>query len=364
MKAWLFQDTRQKQKLGDKAPWSVGWFDPDGKKRSKRIGLKSAAEKYRRRIEGELAAGTYDNSSRKPWATFRQELETRSFPTMSAGNRRQTENAITAFERICKPKIVSAVKSQHLDEFKAKRIHEKSRRRKGEDISPATVNKELRHIKIVLRIAHDWGYLPRMPRSRALREPEKHPRFVTAEHFADIYQACDVATMPGNFTFAAADWWRALLTFVYMTGWRIGEPLALRREDVDFEKATALTRHTDNKGKRDDIVPLHPVILEHLDQIWSFEPAMFPWHLCSASLYNEFHRIQRAAGLSRPWYGFHDLRRAFATVNAESLSADELQVLMRHRSYSTTKRYINMAKRLNKTADKLHVPEFLKAAGQ
>jgi hypothetical protein len=41
MKAWLFQDTRQKQKLGAKCPWSVGWFDAEGKKKSKRIGSKS-----------------------------------------------------------------------------------------------------------------------------------------------------------------------------------------------------------------------------------------------------------------------------------------------------------------------------------
>ena len=30
MRAWLFQDHRQKQKLGDEAPWSVGWIDPEG----------------------------------------------------------------------------------------------------------------------------------------------------------------------------------------------------------------------------------------------------------------------------------------------------------------------------------------------
>ncbi len=37
MHAWLFQDTRQKQKLGDACPWSVGYYDPDGKKKSKRL---------------------------------------------------------------------------------------------------------------------------------------------------------------------------------------------------------------------------------------------------------------------------------------------------------------------------------------
>ena len=74
MKAWTFQDHRQKQKLGAKAPWSVGWVDPEGKRRSKRIGLKSSAEKYRRKVEGELAAGVYENKSRKSWIDFRAEF--------------------------------------------------------------------------------------------------------------------------------------------------------------------------------------------------------------------------------------------------------------------------------------------------
>jgi integrase len=41
-----------------------------------------------------------------------------------------------------------------------------------------------------------------------------------------------------------------------MTGWRIGDLLAVRRDDVDLEKATALSRAENNKGKRDDRVGL------------------------------------------------------------------------------------------------------------
>ena len=74
MKVWTFQDHRQKQKLGAKAPWSVGWVDPEEKRRSKRVGLKSAAEKYLRKVEGELAAGVYENKSRKQWSDFRAEF--------------------------------------------------------------------------------------------------------------------------------------------------------------------------------------------------------------------------------------------------------------------------------------------------
>jgi hypothetical protein len=36
------------------------------------------------------------------------------------------------------------------------------------------------------------------------------------------------------------------------------------------------------------------------------------------------------------FYGFHDLRRAFATMNAGQLTPDALQALTRHKSYLTT----------------------------
>jgi len=130
----------------------------------------------------------------------------------------------------------------------------------------------------------------------------------------------------------------------------------------------------DNKGKRDEMVPLHPVVVEHLERLTSFDPVVFPWHHSRRGLYVELERIHRAAGIHLPCnenhehtdscycYGFHDLRRAFATVNAETLSADALQSLMRHKSYTTTQRYINMAHQLNRSVESLHVPDVLKTA--
>ena len=91
-------------------------------------------------------------------------------------------------------------------------------------------------------------------------------------------------------------------------------------------------------------------------------------------LWTQFWRIQEAAGIRLSCdgkhkhtpachvYGFHDCRRAFATVNAETQSADALQRLMRHRSYSTTQRYINMAHQMNGAVEKLFVPPILRAA--
>lgn len=86
-------------------------------------------------------------------------------------------------------------------------------------------------------------------------------------------------------------------------------------------------------------------------------------------MYEEFARVQDAAGIDLPCpekhehtdachrYGFRDLRRAFATMNADRLSGDALQALMRHKSYTTTQRYINMARQLDQSVKVLYVPD-------
>jgi integrase len=373
MRARLFQDHRQKKKLGDESPWSVGWLDPDGKRRSRRIGGKSLVEKYRRKVEGQLAAGIYKQESRKSWADFRAEYETKIAAGMEPETRTETLRTLDHFERIARPGKVAAVKTQMIDDFVAKRRTEPGRKR-GDTVSPATVNKDLRHLKAVLRVAHDWGYLPVVPKARMLKEPKKLPRYVTPEHFAAIYRACDQADRPARQRYAPADWWRALVTLAYMTGWRVSERLALRWDDVSLENGEAITWHEDNKGRRDERVPLHPVVVEHLQRILDFGDRVFPWPHHERTLWSDFARIQTAAGIHLPCrerhehtdachlYGFHDLRRAFATLNAPRLSADALQALMRHKSYLTTQRYINMARQLNQAVQGLHVPEVLRKA--
>lgn len=60
-----------------------------------------------------------------------------------------------------------------------------------------------------------------------MRESERDPEFVDDETFAKLYAACDCLARPRDRHYPAADWWRALLTFAYLTGWRIREILAL-----------------------------------------------------------------------------------------------------------------------------------------
>jgi integrase len=375
-KAWIYQDDKQVKKYGaDKASWYVGWLDPEGRRRCKSCGPgsegKRVADKVRKKTEAELLTGTYKSNSKKTWADFREEYREKILAGLAVRTGDQADTCLAHFQRLIKPVRVSTITTQTIDNFVAARRQEPGLK-EGDLVSPATVNHDLRHIKAALRVAVEWGYLRQLPKFRMEKAPQKLPRYVTGEHFAAIYRACGKATLPVALPYSTADWWRALVVMAYMTGWRIGDLLGLRREDLNLEEGWAITRADRNKGKRDDRVKLHPVVVAHLKKLGGFTPTVFPWNHNQRTLHGKFADIQEAAGIHLHCagkhehtrfchlYGFHDFRRAFATMNADKLTPDALQALMRHKSYQTTQVYINMARQMDAAVESLHVPEVLR----
>ncbi len=374
--AWVYQDDKQVKKHGAaKASWYVGWYNLDGKKRCKSCGPgirgKSKAEKLRRKTEVDLEGGQYRENLRKPWEQFRDEYTARIGGGLSPRSRDEVTAALKHFERLIKPGRMYAIGTSHIDRFVAARRAEKGKK-KGAAVSPATINKDLRHLRAALAVAEEWGYIVAMPKFRMEKTPKKMPTYISGEHFARVYRTCDVAKFPAALPYSAAEWWRGLLVTAYMTGWRISELLALRRTDLDLDAGIAITRAEDNKSKRDEPIKLHPVVIAHLRKLVCFDRSVFPWNYNRTTLYNQFVAIQEKAGIRLHCdgkhththhchvYGFHDLRRAFATMNADTLTPDALQALMRHKSYSTTQRYINTTRQMDAAVASLHVPEILK----
>ncbi len=371
MRAWLFQDYKQKKKLGEaKCPWSVGWIDPDGKRKSKRIGSKSMAEKFRKKTEGELAAGTYQRRSRKRWQQFRAEYKDRVLCNLKPRSRTECVNALSRFEEILKPQFVDSIKTSHIDAFVAQRRTEPGRK-PNSTVSEYTIKKELSSIRAALNVAHDWEYLAKVPKFRRIKVPQAMPRPVTREHFEAIYQACEVATMPERLPFEPSEWWRAVIMFAMTTGWRKEEILLFCRKDLDQDTGQITTRAQNNKGSRDDVDFLPAVTLDHIWRIPSFNSEVFPWTHDIRTFDVQFHRIQRAAGIHLPCiiqrkhdctatchlYGMHDLRRAYATENCDRLPLPVLQKKMRHKDIQTTMRYVEMASKMKRAMDDVYVPE-------
>ena len=140
--------------------------------------------------------------------------------------------------------------------------------------------------------------------------------------------------------------------------------MAVRWQDIDLVRGIMVTRGDDNKGRRDQCLGLHKVIVDHLQPLRGEDDHfLFPWHHHRRTLLVDFQRIQANAEVTPPkWmrighYGFHDPRRAFGTLNADRLTPDALQTLMQHKFYSTTQRYISMARQLKPAVDNLFVPE-------
>lgn len=363
MRTWVFQDAKQVAKVGDKAAsWYVGWVDPDGKRRCKSCGPgspgKATAGKLARKINAELLTDTYGDKSSCTWAEFREEYDRTILPGLAERTREEVTVALDHFERLTSPARMRGVTTSTINGFIAARRKERGKQ-PGSTASPQTVNKGLRHLKAALEVARQTGYLRELPIFRMEKTLKRLPRYVTPEHFAAIYAACETAQLPIGQPYPAATWWRGLLVMAYMTGWRISELLALKRADLDLDSGVAVTRAEDNKGKRDEAVGLHDVVIEHLRQLPGFTPSVLPWIGYKRQLYDQFHAIQAAAGVS-PHYGFHDYRRAFATQNARRMTSKTLQKLMRHKSASTTAEYINSAEELTTAVADLHVPEVLR----
>lgn len=376
---WIFQYKTEIAKKGaDKASWYVGWYDPDNRRHAESCGPgargKSKAEKRLRHLQSELDMGVHQPPNKNKWTKFREDYEKKVYPNMAAQSREVVSASLKHFQRIIRPGRMDKITTQAIDTFVAARRAERGKN-PGSKVAAATINKDLRHIKAALRIAVEWGMLPKMPRIKMVREPEKLVRYVTPEHFEKLYREAtskaELPMSPGQ-AYEPRVWWQALLATAYMTGWRIGELLSLRVEDVDLDAGTVITRHADNKGRRDAKVPVHPSVIEHLKLVIGTGKFVFPWPHAEGELWDEFRRIQVAVGIHLPCreehehtppchvYGFHDLRRGFATVNAKGMKPEVLQQIMRHKSYTTTLGYINLAEQVEDAVKAIKTPEALK----
>jgi integrase len=376
-KAWIHQLKKQVTERGEsKASWYVDWIDPSGKRCRKSCGPgrvgKSAAQTLADKIHSELVTGAYLANERVTWDQFYQRYQ-QHLERYELSSKMAAELSIGTFVRIINPKRMGSIDTSTIDQFIGKRLQETRQRldanKQPVKVSQATVNRELRYVKQAMRLALDWGFIDKVPRMRFLKPQKKLPTYVTPEDFAAIYQACEVATMPSGIpNVSPADWWRGLLVFLYMTGWRIGQTLELKRDDINLEAGTALTRAESNKGRRDQQIPLHTLVIDHVRPLMaSFNTRVFPWDYDNRTLWTEFGRIQATAtrqdgkpmpkgGKHGGWYGFHDLRRGFATLNAGTMNLFQLQSLMQHQSLETTKGYVAMSSQLNGVVSGLFVP--------
>ena len=186
------------------------------------------------------------------------------------------------------------------------------------------------------------GVLARSPleRIRRIRVERKELATLTAEEVAKLIATQPVATFAGRRN-------RTILALLYDTGIRVGELVALRREDLDLDAGTLRVR---GKAKRDRRVPLSRdlvrVLTAHLGEARS-EMQLFTTStgapLRPTAMNQWLRRAGRLAGIAKR-VSPHVFRHSFATAYLRN-GGDEftLQEILGHTDLEMVRRYVHLA---------------------
>lgn len=148
---------------------------------------------------------------------------------------------------------------------------------------------------------------------------------------------------------------RALLTTIYAAGLRVSEVVALKGSDIDSQRMVIRVRQ--GKGATDRYVILSPRLLTLLRTYWKARhpgewlfPGRIPSHpLTTRQVMRICHQVRRQAGFSKA-VSTHTLRHSFATHLLEAgTDLRSIQLLLGHRSLSTTARYLHVSPQVGLT---------------
>jgi integrase len=216
-------------------------------------------------------------------------------------------------------------------------------------VSPATCNRELATLSVILHLAYERKLIVRIPTIRKLREAEGRTFVLSQSDEPKLLRACEQPL-------------RALVLLLVDTGLRAGEALKLKWADVDLEPDGSLSRgqiHVrggkSKNAKRD--VPLtgraENMLRQRAKQIqqkseWVFPGRSLAKHLQVTSADHQFRRIcDSLTGdgdepLFPPEFVLHSLRHTCLTrLGDAGVGAFEIMKLAGHANIGTSQRYVH-----------------------
>jgi len=227
-----------------------------------------------------------------------------------------------------------------VDFFKGKNLHEvspldieKYKRQRREEVSPATINRELSGLRNMYNRAIEWGMTEKNPVKgvKFFRENEGRLRFLGKEEIKRLYDACP-------------DYLKPIVALAVSTGMRKGEILGLKWLDVDFRRRIIIILKTKGQKKREIPIGLGISRLLLRQRKYPDSPHVF----CRedgrpvGSFRKAFDRVLKRAGIRD--FTFHDLRHTFAShLVMRGVDLKTVQEIMGHSSFVTTLRYAHLA---------------------
>lgn len=195
----------------------------------------------------------------------------------------------------------------------------------------------------------DWS-LTKLPRPKKER---KLPSILSKQDIVSLIQSAKIYKH------------QVMLTFIYATGLRLGETIALKIEDIDGHRKQV--RVNKGKGNKDRLVLLSDRLLALLRQYYKIErPEIFLFNskikgkpLSERAVQLAMFEAKKAAGINKKG-SIHTLRNWYATHHLEGgTDLLFLQTQLGHKNLRTTIRYIGLCverhRYINHPVDQLNI---------
>jgi integrase len=242
--------------------------------------------------------------------------------------------------------MLGEITAEHIDRYKTKRNRE---------VSPVSVNVELRMLKSAFSTAKRWKLIEGNPCDGVpfVDVPEQVPLFLTGKECQTLVDCI------------REGWFRELVLFAVLTGLKRGEILSLRWADVDLSRRvvniqTSSTFRTKQGRRR--TVTLNDSAFYLLSSKQGKSCAEYVFTLNDKPIFDGwvthlFKKYVRRAKLSNDRLHFHSLRHTFASrLVQKGATLYEVQRLLGHTSSKVTEVYSRLQpEQLHSTVNRIDV---------
>jgi integrase len=326
------------QRFKDREDLVLQWHHPEtGKRCSKSAGTshRGLAEMKRTDLEYQLNHGLHQEASRMSWEKFRELFEAEYVAPLRDKTRRNYAQALDHFEAVAGPTRVGTITGRTISQFVAG-LRQLPGRKRGSTLSPSTVDVTCEFLRSALSWAQKQKLIVEVPEFPRIDVPEAKPRPVAVEAFERLLDRAPDAEMRG---FLLCGW---------LAGLRLHEAFLLEWEETDRAPYLDPAGHRIvlparfAKGKRDQWLPLDPVLAEELSRLPRHGGRVFHFTgrqgrpVGLKAMTARVVRLARKAGVKLT---MHTLRKGFGCRYAGRVPAQVLQKLMRHASIKTTMDY-------------------------
>lgn len=339
--------------------WYAKWRDAEGQ-HQKRLGpawtrrgrpadgyyTKTTAQAILDAILADARRGRLESRPAAQGITFREAAA--DFLHWVEHDRQRKRSTLDDYRSAVNAHLLPAFGDLRLEDIHATTIDAWRRRIVSERrLANRTVNKLLTILHGVFERARKVYGLPGNPVSEVEKQPRRHRVNI------DVYSGEEVWALVRA---AANDQDGALFLTAAFTGLRMGELLALRWRDVDFERQSIQVNASYTHGVLDvpksgrgRSVPLIDPVAVALTKLRGREHSTQPddvvfvglggTHVDASALRRRYIKARKSAGLRA--LRFHDLRHTFGTYAIRTADPRELQHWMGHAQFSTTEVYLS-----------------------